>query len=112
MRTNKGGSRPPTPQPCRTNTRAWKKLAAAYRAECEAAGARCWLCPRPIDYTLPRNDRWAFTVDHLIPLALGGDCMDRTLFRPAHRRCNSSRAHRIHLPTTTTTPPRNPSRAW
>ncbi|WP_309095297.1 HNH endonuclease, partial [Streptomyces sp.] len=52
--------------------------------------------------------RWAFTLDHAIPLSLGGDLLDPANARSAHRRCNSARGNRI----TQTLPQARASRRW
>jgi endogenous inhibitor of DNA gyrase (YacG/DUF329 family) len=50
----------------------------------------CHICNNLIDPNLGRLDRMAMTMDHLIPVALGGtDDVDN--LKPAHRSCNSSR---------------------
>lgn len=51
--------------------------------------AVCWLCGNPIDMKLPPHHANAFTLDHIIPLARGGDLHGET--KPAHRSCNSAR---------------------
>lgn len=51
--------------------------------------AVCWLCGNPIDMNLPPLHTNAFTLDHIIPLARGGDLHGET--KPAHRSCNSAR---------------------
>lgn len=70
----------------------------SYRAKVAQAKARalksdtptlCWLCKRPIDMSLPYQDRWAFTLDHVEALANGGHITGTLL--PAHRACNSAR---------------------
>jgi 5-methylcytosine-specific restriction endonuclease McrA len=38
--------------------------------------------------TLHYNDDGAFSVDHVVPLAEGGDPEDLANCRPAHRGCN------------------------
>ncbi|MGW1492575.1 HNH endonuclease [Streptomyces sp. NPDC002402] len=59
----------------------------------------CWKCGRPIDYTITglaaQRSRWAFTLDHFIPLSRGGDLLDRANARSAHRKCNSERGNRM-----------------
>ena len=55
------------------------RKAAAYAKQRDAYV--CWLCGRP----------GADTVDHLVPLALGGDPYDPLNMRAAHRSCNSRR---------------------
>lgn len=58
----------------------------------------CWLCGGEIAYwiTGPEAGRHpeAFTLDHAIPLSLGGDLLDPANARSAHRRCNSARGNR------------------
>lgn len=50
-------------------------------------GWYCALCDRPIDWTLHWSDPLALSIDHVIPLALGGtDDLDN--LQPAHRECN------------------------
>lgn len=51
-------------------------------------GAPCAICGKPIDYTLKWPDPMSPTADHLVP----GD--PKSLLRPAHARCNSSRGNR------------------
>ena len=54
----------------------------------------CHLCGRPIDYDLPARDPWAFEVDELVPVSLGGDPYDPGNVAPAHRICNQRRGNR------------------
>ncbi|MFF2475095.1 HNH endonuclease [Streptomyces sp. NPDC058066] len=49
----------------------------------------------------------AFTLDHLVPLSLGGDLLDPANARSAHRRCNSARGNRA-----TVKQPQRGSRRW
>ncbi|MFJ9895255.1 HNH endonuclease [Streptomyces sp. NPDC091280] len=59
----------------------------------------CWWCGNEIDYTLTgyaaQRSKWAFTLDHAIPLTRGGDLLDPANARSAHRKCNSARGNRI-----------------
>lgn len=50
----------------------------------------CHLCAEPVDPSLPYNDPWAASLDHLTPRALGGTHDDDNL-RLAHRWCNAVR---------------------
>lgn len=50
----------------------------------------CQLCDSPVDLNLPTTDRWAATLDHIIPYSLGGSD-DESNLRLAHRSCNSRR---------------------
>lgn len=71
--------------------RAWVELTTPYRLACAIAQKPCALCGARIDYSLHRNHRLAFTVDHITPLWQGGPPLDPGNWQPAHRRCNSSR---------------------
>lgn len=56
----------------------------------------CCRCGQPIDYQLPGNTRWGPTLDHLDPLAHGGDMHpDPDRLAPAHLHCNSRHGGRI-----------------
>ncbi|MFG3016810.1 HNH endonuclease [Streptomyces cinerochromogenes] len=56
----------------------------------EAAGWRCELCGGEIPKHVDRYDPQAASVDHHLPLALGGHHV-RSNMRAAHRRCNISK---------------------
>ena len=53
--------------------------------------SHCWLCQQPVDQTLHYNDPMARSLDHVTPLAKGGDPLARTNARLAHRKCNRDR---------------------
>ncbi|MFF5004672.1 HNH endonuclease [Streptomyces phaeochromogenes] len=76
------------------NGRPYRRLCAYQRA----LRLPCWWCGEEIDYTitgaLAQRHRYAFTLDHLVPLSRGGDLLDRANARSAHRKCNSSRGNR------------------
>lgn len=55
----------------------------------EVYGTKCHLCG---DGILPKH----FSIDHVIPLSLGGND-DFSNLRPAHRSCNSSKGNRITI---------------
>lgn len=71
-----------------------------------ATSRTCWRCGQDIDMSLEPNDRMSATVDHVIPLAMGGPPLDVANLRPAHRACNSARGARMDAPAS----PR--SRIW
>lgn len=75
----------------RMDSWAWKTRVKRERANLVAHPelAVCWLCGEAIDMDLPPRHKRGFTLDHVIPLARGGDLMGET--RPAHLSCNSSR---------------------
>ena len=62
-------------------------------------GAPCALCGGPIRYDITGPEAGkhpdAFTLDHVVPLSLGGELLDITNARAAHRRCNSARGNRV-----------------
>src|SRR3546814_1352433 len=61
-------------------------------------GAGCWICGKPIDYTLKTLDPLSYEVDHVVPLSSAKNDSERdrhdTLAnkRASHRACN--RKHR------------------
>jgi 5-methylcytosine-specific restriction endonuclease McrA len=56
-------------------------------------GYRCHICGELIDVSLGPTDRMSLTIDHVVPVALGGtDDVDN--LRPAHRVCNSIKGAR------------------
>lgn len=69
----------------------WLKVSAQVKAE----EYLCWLCGKPIDKSLPRRQPQSFTVDHVVPLLLGGPELDRSNLRAAHMSCNSARSNRL-----------------
>lgn len=79
----------------------WLKLAARLRAEMAPI---CHRCGGDIDLTLDRNDRMSWTLDHITPLAYGGDPYDVGNLRPSHRSCNArggaemTNARRVRAP--------------
>lgn len=64
--------------------RPWRRV----QAQVYATESVCHLCGQPVDPTLPANHDMARSVDHIIPLALGGDPTSRANLRLAHRLCN------------------------
>lgn len=56
----------------------------------------CWWCGKYVDQTLPGTTHpMARTVDHVQPLWVGGDPLDRANCRLAHRRCNTVRNNQM-----------------
>jgi 5-methylcytosine-specific restriction endonuclease McrA len=90
------------------NTSNYKRLQKAFHRQCMAENARCWLCWQPIDYMLPSDEPFAFSVDHMHPVSTHPELAeDIRNFRPSHLDCNVRRGNR---------PPSldlgSPSRAW
>ncbi|MFF8406912.1 HNH endonuclease [Streptomyces sp. NPDC015684] len=72
--------------------RPWLRLQAQVYSE----ETHCWLCHGWVDQSLPGTTHpMARTVDHVHPLWLGGEPLDRANVRLAHRRCNTARNNRL-----------------
>ena len=54
---------------------------------------KCHICRRNVKMNLDNTDKYSPTMDHLIPLSLGGDHTYANI-RLAHRTCNSSKGNR------------------
>lgn len=73
----------------------------AIRERWRAIGDPCWLCHKPIDYSLgmvtdPRTGKrrchpMSFVVDEIVPVSRGGDPLAFSNTRPAHWICNARR---------------------
>jgi 5-methylcytosine-specific restriction endonuclease McrA len=72
--------------------RPWRRVQAQVFAE----ETHCWWCHKLVDQTLPgRTHPYGRTVDHVVPLWLGGEPLDRSNCRLAHRRCNTARNNEL-----------------
>lgn len=54
----------------------------------------CGICEGDIDYSLPHLDPMCFVVDHVIPLARGGEDT-LTNKQAAHRACNRAKSDKL-----------------
>lgn len=54
---------------------------------------KCHICRKRVNMNLHYYDKYSATMDHLIPLSLGGDHTHANM-RLAHRTCNSSKGNR------------------
>ena len=61
----------------------------------ERDGWRCHLCGKKIDTSAPWPQPDSPSIDHLIPISLGGDDMPHNV-AAAHLRCNQSKGNRSH----------------
>lgn len=70
----------------------WKRRVRDMRRRLERNPelAVCWLCGQPIDMELPPLHDYAFSLDHVVPIARGGGMHAEA--RPAHRICNARRS--------------------
>lgn len=87
---------PTQPPPLRTRQgrsgRPWRRVQDRVFAE----ETHCWICRRYVDQSLPgQTHPMGRTVDHIHPLWLDGDPLDRTNCRLAHRRCNTIRNNQL-----------------
>lgn len=57
------------------------------------ANGRCGICKQHIDITLKYPDPQSFSIDHIIPVSLGGNHAVSNL-QPAHLVCNSKRGNK------------------
>lgn len=71
-------------QPGRADTAAWR----AARAECIARSTDCGLCGYPLRPEAKPRTTWSTEIDHVTPLALGGEPFDQDNLRAVHRRCH------------------------
>lgn len=85
------------------NGRPYRRLTALQRG----LGLPCWICGHNIDLALDPRHPMSFTLDHLVPISLGGSLLDPGNARSAHRRCNSARGNRVER-----RPPLKASRRW
>jgi hypothetical protein len=77
------------------DTANYRRLRAAFRRNCARARRPCWLCQQPLDYTLPSDDPFSFSLDHVKPVSkYREESEDIRLFQPSHLKCNKSRGAR------------------
>ena len=78
----------------------WAKL----RAQVLVEESHCYRCGHPLDHQAPPRTTWSAAVDHVRPLARGGNAFDRANLRAIHYGCNSAKRDRLdpppNLPTT------------
>ena len=70
--------------------RAYRRQQAALKRRAQRDNLPCAWCGKPFDWTLPYNDRGAFTADHPHAVANGGHLTKQQL-EPFHRGCNSAK---------------------
>jgi 5-methylcytosine-specific restriction endonuclease McrA len=51
----------------------------------------CAICHRPLDFSAPPRSRWSATVDHIVPLARGGEPFALSNLRATHFGCNAAK---------------------
>lgn len=90
--------------PRRANGHRRNKLLRKVKAQEDS----CWICGGPVDTSLPHGLPNSPEVDEVIPVSLGGDPLDRSNCRLAHRLCNVRRGNG----TKKRTAPMVTSRGW
>ncbi|MGE5747422.1 MAG: HNH endonuclease [Solirubrobacterales bacterium] len=80
----------------RRGGRPYRRLAKKIRREQQV----CHLCGLPIDPDLKPPHPGSFTVDHIVPLSMGGKRDDPANCRAAHRLCNMKRGAGKRSPRT------------
>lgn len=86
-------------------TRRYILLRKIFRAECadpevhnwdgSLGQAHCWLCGKPIDYSLPDIHPEGFNLDHAHPVSTHPELAeDPANFRSSHKDCNERRGDR------------------
>jgi 5-methylcytosine-specific restriction endonuclease McrA len=68
----------------------------------------CAICHRPLVHGAPARSRYSPSVDHIVPISLGGDPFDRANLRVVHYGCNASRGNGRRGRRT----PQTTSRGW
>jgi 5-methylcytosine-specific restriction endonuclease McrA len=74
-----------------------KDLAKKWRARIRRTKPACHICGQPINYEAEWLDPNSFVIDHVIPLAKGGEDAWHNV-RAAHRACNSKKRARVVAP--------------
>lgn len=75
------------------STYEWKQL----RAKVCPPGSICYLCGGNILFGLRRGHRWGPSVDHIVPLELGGAPLDPANCLPCHVGCNAAKGDRLTM---------------
>jgi 5-methylcytosine-specific restriction endonuclease McrA len=63
------------------------------QAQVLADATVCWICGGELDFDADPRSSLAPSVDHIIPLSLGGHPSDPAGLRPCHYGCNSRRGN-------------------
>ena len=63
-----------------------------------ASQSNCAICGRPVDFDRKFPDLWSATVDHIIPIAKGGDPASLNNLQLAHLQCNRIKSSKIVAP--------------
>lgn len=58
-------------------------------------GNPCHICGQAIDYSLPSTNPMSFSVDHVIPIARGGEEFSKGNIKAAHKICNMKKNSKL-----------------
>jgi hypothetical protein len=73
----------------------------------------CYRCGRPVDKDLPGTHPWGPSLEHVVPLARGGDPASQDNAALSHLGCNAAYRDGRHITVRKAPLPRyTPSRAW
>ena len=76
---------------------------AAYRKAKKiifASQTVCAICGRPVNFSLKFPDPWSATLDHIVPIAKGGDPASLENLQLAHLQCNRMKSTRLPVQVT------------
>lgn len=73
------------------DTAAWRRA----RTRALRGATHCAECGRELDFAAPPRSRWAPSVDHVRPLALGGEPFAQANLRVLHVGCNARLGGRL-----------------
>ena len=62
-----------------------------------ASQSVCAICGRPVNFDLPFPDPMSPTLDHIVPIAKGGDPAALNNLQLAHLQCNRRKAARLPM---------------
>lgn len=63
-----------------------------------ASQTNCALCGRPVDFSLTFPNPWSATIDHIIPIAKGGNPASLENLQLAHLQCNRMKGAKLRKP--------------
>ena len=65
--------------------------------DCKDEGyINCSICGLPINLSLPYPHPWSLTIDHIMPIAKGGETTEENL-QPAHFKCNRRKGEKLGI---------------
>lgn len=77
------------------DTYRWQQLRAQVIRRAKVAGSPCGLCHYPIAFDAPARSPYSPSVDHVVPLSLGGAAFELDNLRCVHSSCNASAGARL-----------------